>query len=60
MRIAIIGAGNMGSWMVESLCLDYEVGVYDVDRSKLKYFSINFIKFKQRSIIPCKLKLWPR
>lgn len=38
MRIAIIGAGNMGSWMVESLCLDYEVGVFDVDRSKLKYF----------------------
>jgi prephenate dehydrogenase len=27
----------MGSWMVESLCLDYEVGVYDKDRSKLKY-----------------------
>ncbi|MEA3461147.1 MAG: prephenate dehydrogenase [Bacteroidota bacterium] len=38
MRIAIIGAGKMGSWLVESLCLDYEVGVYDVDRSKLKYF----------------------
>ena len=38
MRIAIIGAGNMGSWLVESLCLDYEVGVFDVDRSKLKYF----------------------
>ena len=38
MRIAIIGAGNMGSWLVESLCLDYEVGVYDVDRAKLKYF----------------------
>jgi prephenate dehydrogenase len=38
MRIAIIGAGNMGSWLVESLCLDYEVGVYDTDRSKLKYF----------------------
>lgn len=38
MRIAIIGAGNMGSWMVESLCLDYEVGVYDSDRNKLKYF----------------------
>jgi len=38
MRIAIVGAGNMGSWLVESLCLDYEVGVYDVDRSKLKYF----------------------
>ena len=28
----------MGSWLVESLCLDYEVGVYDADRSKLKYF----------------------
>ncbi len=38
MRIAIIGAGNMGSWLVESLCLDYEVGIFDVDRSKLKYF----------------------
>ena len=38
MRIAIIGAGNMGSWLVESLCLDYEVGVYDVDRGRLKYF----------------------
>jgi prephenate dehydrogenase len=38
MRIAIIGAGNMGSWLVESLCLDYEVGVFDLDRSKLKYF----------------------
>jgi prephenate dehydrogenase len=38
MRIAIIGAGNMGSWLVESLCLDYEVGVYDVDRKRLKYF----------------------
>lgn len=38
MRIAIIGAGNMGSWLVESLCLDYEVGIYDADRTKLKYF----------------------
>jgi prephenate dehydrogenase len=28
----------MGSWMVESLCLDYEVGVFDTDRSKMKYF----------------------
>ena len=28
----------MGSWLVESLCLDYEVGVYDADRNKLKYF----------------------
>ena len=28
----------MGSWLVESLCLDHEVGVYDIDRNKLKYF----------------------
>jgi len=38
MRIVVVGAGNMGSWLVESLCLDYEVGVYDRDRNKLKYF----------------------
>jgi prephenate dehydrogenase len=38
MRVAIVGAGNMGSWLVESLCLDYEVGIYDADRNKLKYF----------------------
>jgi prephenate dehydrogenase len=38
MRIAVVGAGNMGSWLVESLCLDFEVGVYDADRNKLKYF----------------------
>lgn len=28
----------MGSWLVESLCLDYEVGVFDRDKTKLKYF----------------------
>ena len=38
MRIAVVGAGNMGAWLVESLCLDFEVGVYDADRNKLKYF----------------------
>ncbi|MCB8999592.1 MAG: prephenate dehydrogenase [Bacteroidales bacterium] len=38
MRVAVVGAGNMGSWLVESLCLDYEVGVYDANRNKLKYF----------------------
>ncbi len=38
MKIVVIGAGKMGSWLVESLCLDYEVGVYDLDKHKLKYF----------------------
>lgn len=37
MKIVILGAGNMGAWLVESLCLDYEVGVYDKDKTKLKY-----------------------
>ena len=38
MRVVVVGAGNMGSWLVESLCLDYEGGIYDADRNKLKYF----------------------
>lgn len=37
-RILIIGAGKMGSWLTESLCLDYEVGIYDKDLKKLRYF----------------------
>ena len=37
-KILILGAGNMGSWMAESLCLDYEVGIYDKDLKKLRYF----------------------
>lgn len=38
MRILIIGAGKMGSWFVESLCLDHEVAVYDQDVQKLRFF----------------------
>lgn len=38
MRIFIMGAGHMGAWLVEELCLEHEVAVYDVDRKKLKYF----------------------
>lgn len=49
MRIVVIGAGNMGSWFVESLCLDHEVGVYDIERNKLKYFfnSRKFMYFEE-------------
>jgi prephenate dehydrogenase len=36
-KIVILGAGRMGSWLIESLCLDYEIGVYDEDITKLKY-----------------------
>ena len=38
MRIFVLGAGHMGSWLVEEFCLDHEVAVYDTDRRKLKYF----------------------
>ena len=39
----------MGSWLVESLCLDYDVGVYDLDKQKLKYFfnSHRFMSFDE-------------
>lgn len=38
MKILVLGAGNMGAWFVETLCLDYEVAVYDTDLEKMKYF----------------------
>jgi prephenate dehydrogenase len=49
MKVAIIGAGKMGSWLVESLCLDYDVGVYDKDKHKLKYFfnSHKFLSYNE-------------
>jgi prephenate dehydrogenase len=37
-KIVVLGAGKMGSWLVESLCLDYDVGVFDLDKTSLKYF----------------------
>ena len=38
MKIFVLGAGRMGSWLVEALCLDHHVSVYDTDRKKLRYF----------------------
>lgn len=38
MKIFIMGTGHMGAWLVEELCLDNEVAVYDTDRQKLKHF----------------------
>jgi prephenate dehydrogenase len=37
MRIFILGAGHMGTWLAEEFCLGHEVAVYDPDRKKLKY-----------------------
>ena len=38
MKILVLGAGNMGAWFVESLCLEHEVGVFDINKKKLRYF----------------------
>jgi prephenate dehydrogenase len=38
MKIFITGAGRMGSFFVEELCLNHELAVYDPDRQKLKHF----------------------
>jgi len=43
MKILVLGAGKMGSWLVESLCLDYEVAAFDLDLTRLKYL-FNTIK----------------
>ncbi len=36
-KILVIGAGKMGAWMIESLCLDYEVAAFDNNKKKLRY-----------------------
>ena len=47
----MIGAGNMGAWFVESLCLEHDVAVYDTDKRKLRYFfnTHRFVSFDQIS-----------
>jgi len=49
MKILVVGAGNMGAWFVESLCLEHDVAVYDTDRRKLRYFfnTHRFVSFDQ-------------
>ena len=51
MKILVIGAGNMGAWFVESLCLEHDVAVYDLNRQKLRYFfnTHRFVSFEQIS-----------
>ena len=38
MKIFILGAGKMGSWLTEEFCLEHEVAVYDQDLTRLKFF----------------------
>ncbi|MDR1667836.1 MAG: prephenate dehydrogenase/arogenate dehydrogenase family protein [Bacteroidales bacterium] len=49
MKILVIGAGNMGAWFVESLCLEHEIAVFDIDKRRLRYFfnTHRFISFEQ-------------
>ena len=44
MKIFIIGAGKMGSWLVEELCFEHEVAVFDINPANLKHF-INIKRF---------------
>ncbi|WP_075601676.1 prephenate dehydrogenase/arogenate dehydrogenase family protein [Saccharicrinis aurantiacus] len=37
MKICILGAGKMGTWLSDALCLDHEVALYDPNLEKLKY-----------------------
>ena len=37
MRILIVGAGKMGIWLSDALCLQHEVAIFDRDMSKLRY-----------------------
>lgn len=61
MKIFILGAGRMGSWLTEELCHDHDVAVFDTDPKKLKYFinvkrflSVDEVKaFKPEMFINC-------
>ncbi len=37
MRILILGAGKMGIWLSDALCLQHDVAIFDKDINKLKY-----------------------
>ncbi len=37
MKILILGAGKMGSWFADELCLNHDLAVFDKNPQKLKY-----------------------
>ncbi|MDD4032239.1 MAG: prephenate dehydrogenase/arogenate dehydrogenase family protein [Bacteroidales bacterium] len=49
MKILILGAGNMGSFFVESLCLEHDVAVFDTDKTRLRYLfhTRRFVNYEQ-------------
>lgn len=36
-KILVLGAGNMGAFFIDTLCLDYDVAVFDTNLERLKY-----------------------
>jgi prephenate dehydrogenase len=37
MKICILGAGKMGTWLTDALCLQHEVAIYDPNKEKLRF-----------------------
>lgn len=37
MKICILGAGKMGTWLTDALCLQHEVAIYDPNLEKLRF-----------------------
>lgn len=37
MKICILGAGKMGTWLTDALCLQHEVAIFDRDKERLRY-----------------------
>ena len=37
MRILVLGAGKMGTFFTDVLCMDHEVAIFDRDPSKLRF-----------------------
>ncbi len=50
MKILILGAGKMGVWLSDALCLQHEVAIYDTDISRLRYV-FNTIRLTELSEI---------
>ena len=37
MKILVLGAGKMGTWITDSLCFDHEVAIFDTEPRKLRF-----------------------
>ena len=40
MKICVLGAGKMGTWLTDALCLQHGVAVYDSNKERLSMYSI--------------------